>query len=70
MSDYETVNGSAIMAFLEQVKQKYLSSHTIHLILDGAGYHRSKDVKGKAVELGITLHYLPPYSPNLNPIER
>ena len=70
VSDYETVNGSTIMAFLEQVKQKYLSSHTIHLILDGAGYHRSKDVKGKAVELGITLHYLPPYSPNLNPIER
>jgi transposase len=70
VSEYETVNGSAIMAFLEQVKQKYLSSHTIHLILDGAGYHRSKDVKGKAVELGITLHYLPPYSPNLNPIER
>jgi transposase len=50
VSDYETVNGSAIMAFLEQVKQKYLSSHTIHLILDGAGYHRSKEVKGKAVE--------------------
>jgi transposase len=70
VSDYETVNGSTIMAFLEQVKQKYLSSHTIHLILDGAGYHRSKEVKGKAVELGITLHYLPPYSPNLNPIER
>jgi hypothetical protein len=38
------------MAFLEQVKQKYLSSHTIHLILGGAGYHRFKDVKGKAVE--------------------
>ena len=39
-------------------------------MLDGAGYHRSKEVKDKATELGITLHYLPPYSPNLNPIER
>jgi transposase len=24
----------------------------------------------KAKELNIKLHYLPPYSPNLNPIER
>ena len=42
----------------------------INLILDGAGYHRSEVVKSKAKEFGITLHYLPPYSPNLNPIER
>jgi transposase len=62
------VNSSTIKAFLEHVKQKYLSSHTIHLVLDGAGYHRSKEVKDKATELGITLHYPPPYSPNLNPI--
>jgi len=27
-------------------------------------------VKDKAKELNIKLHYLPPYSPNLNPIER
>jgi transposase len=68
--DYETVNGSTIMDFLEHVKQRYLSNNTLHLVLDGAGYHRSKEVKDKAAELGITLHYLPPYSPNLNPIER
>jgi len=37
---------------------------------DGAGYHRSQLVIDKAKEFGITLHYLPPYSPNLNPIER
>ena len=68
--DYDTVNGDTIKAFLRQVKQKYLSSNTIHSVLDGAGYYRSKEVKDKAAELGITLHYLPPYSPNLNPIER
>jgi transposase len=68
--DYETVNGSTITAFLEHVKQRYLSTHTIHQVLDGAGYHRFRQVKDKATELGITLHYLPPYRPNLNPIER
>ena len=48
------------MAFLKQVNQKYSLSNTIHLVLDGAGYHRSNEVKDKATELGITLHYFPP----------
>ncbi|MGT7579370.1 IS630 family transposase, partial [Escherichia coli] len=42
----------------------------IHVILDGAGYHRSQLVKDWAEVVNIRLHYLPPYSPNLNPIER
>ncbi|EMM4086084.1 IS630 family transposase, partial [Shigella flexneri] len=42
----------------------------IHVILDGAGYHRSQLVKDWAEVVNIQLHYLPPYSPNLNPIER
>ncbi len=42
----------------------------IHLILDGAAYHRSNAVKDKAKELNIELHYLPHYSQNFNPIER
>ena len=40
------------------------------MVLDGAGYHRSKEVVEAAEEVGIELHYFPPYSPNLNPIER
>jgi transposase len=39
-------------------------------VLDGADYHRKKEVVDKAKELGIVLHYLPSYSPNLNLIER
>ncbi|WP_028868487.1 IS630 family transposase, partial [Psychromonas arctica] len=50
--------------------EQYRTDLPIHLILDGAGYHRSEVVKIAAKELGIILHYLPPYSPNLNPIER
>ncbi|OOF30326.1 transposase, partial [Salinivibrio costicola] len=34
------------------------------------GYHRTDLVKDAAYVLNIELHYLPPYSPNLNPIER
>ena len=69
-AQYKTVNGDSIVDFLDKIKQYYSTQKTIHLVLDGAGYHRSNVVIDKAKELGITLHYLPPYSPNLNPIER
>ena len=40
------------------------------MVTDNAGYNRAKKVKRLAKELNIKLVYLPPYSPNLNPIER
>jgi len=67
---YDQVNGDTIQHFFEELRANDGSRKRIHLILDGAGYHRSIDVKDKAKELNIKLHYLPPYSPNLNPIER
>ncbi len=41
----------------------------ICLILDNFATHRAKRVREKAEELNIELIYLPPYSPDLNPIE-
>jgi transposase len=52
------------------VKDFYSNSEVINLILDGAGYHRSNEVKEAAKRFNIKLHYLPPYRPNLNPIKR
>lgn len=66
----KTVNGDAIIDFFSHIKEKYRDKSNINLVLDGAGYHRSQEVKDEAERLGITLHYLPAYSPNLNPIER
>jgi len=40
------------------------------LICDNAGYHKSKKVKEYLTDKKIELLFLPPYSPNLNPIER
>jgi transposase len=65
----KTVNGDAIIDFFTHIKEKYKDKNVINLVLDGAGYHRKKEVVDKAKELGIALHYLPAYSPNLNPIE-
>ena len=42
----------------------------ITLVLDNARYQRNATVQALATELGITLLYLPSYSPNLNLIER
>ena len=59
-----------IIAFLELIKQDYPQTRSITVILDNAAYNRAYDVVEKAEQLGITLKYLPPYSPNLNLIER
>ncbi|MGK7914886.1 MAG: transposase [Prochloraceae cyanobacterium] len=37
------------------------------LVEDNAGWHRSKKVE---IPLGITIEFLPPYSPELQPAER
>jgi transposase len=42
----------------------------ITLVLDNARYQRNAVVQALANQLGITLLYLPSYSPNLNLIER
>lgn len=69
-AQYETVNGKSIMKFMDQLRSKHKNRGNINLVLDGAGYHKSAVVKEKAEKLNIKLHILPPYSPNLNPIER
>jgi len=53
--------------FKKLVKQ---SSTPITVILDNAKYQKCKLVQNTAIELGIELLFLPPYSPNLNLIER
>jgi transposase len=42
----------------------------ITLVLDNARYQRCRFVQSIAVELGIELLFLPPYSPNLDKPEK
>jgi len=62
------VTADTIMSFLLQLRGIY--AKPIVLVLDNAKYQHCNAVKQKAEELGITLLFLPPYSPNLNIIER
>ena len=70
VSSYERIKSENIIHFFGKLRESYPLSHKLHIILDGAGYHRSDLVKNVAFVLNIELHYLPFYSPNLNPIER
>jgi transposase len=66
----ETVNSSAMCDLLSAIREKNSSVQRIFFILDNARYNHAKEVKLLAQQLKIELVYLPPYSPNLNPIER
>lgn len=69
--EYKTINEYNVSLFLNEIRKVYPDyNQKIHVILDGAGYHRSQLVKDWAEVVNIRLHYLLPYSPNLNPIER
>jgi transposase len=68
-AQYETINAESIVDFMGKICS-HDRSKTTHLILDQSGYHRAALVAKKAAMLNIKLHFLPPYSPNLNPIER
>ena len=40
------------------------------VILDNASFHKDEELYDLVREKGCTLIYLPPYSPDLNPIEK
>ena len=59
----------SIASFLDDIKNSNEAYQAIVVIIDNFSSHKSGLVRQKAKELGIYLVYLPPYSPNLNPIE-
>ncbi len=66
----EKVNADSIKSFLLKLRQSHSKLVKLHVVWDNAGYHKVEEVLHFANKLNIKLHYLPPYSPNLNPIER
>lgn len=59
------VNAESLKAFADQLCKVYSYASAIHLILDNAGYHKSKEFLKFIGTTKIKIHYLPPYSPNL-----
>lgn len=65
-----TLNAKQIIDFFKQVENAYSSKKQIHVFCDNASYHKNRSVFEFLKDSKIRLHFLPPYSPNLNPIER
>jgi transposase len=70
IKEYETLNQDSMADYLGQIRQAYPKAPQIHMIVDRGPYNISQKTKKTAKKYGIVLHFLPPYSPNLNPIER
>ena len=63
------ITATQVVELLDKLAYKY-AGLPIYLFLDNAKYQRCKLVQEHAKALGINLVFLPPYSPNLNLIER
>jgi len=64
----ETARAPDMAAFLELVRREN-SGAPIIPIMDNARIHKANLTRVRAEELGIVRTFLPPYSPDLQPIE-
>jgi transposase len=62
------MNRVAFQAYIEQVLVPTLRPGDT-VIMDNLPAHKGSDVRHAIEAAGATLHYLPPYSPDFNPIE-
>ena len=69
VSNETTINAEAIMELLKKLSARYPGLR-MTLVLDNARYQKCAAVAEVARSLRIELLFLPPYSPNLNLIER
>jgi transposase len=67
---FETINSDSVGVFLREIETAYPTAPCIHVFCDQASYHKSDQTRRLIQHSRIKLHFLPPYSPNLNPIER
>jgi transposase len=62
------MNSAAFAAYVEQVLAKEVRPGDV-VVLDNLSSHKTAAVRAAFARHGITYRYLPPYSPDLNPIE-
>lgn len=68
--DDATINAQTTITFFQKVENHYASKTKIIMIVDNARYYRNKLIAEYVKDSRIELLFLPPYSPNLNLIER
>lgn len=63
-----SVNGAVMTVFVRDVLRPHLRAGDA-VVLDNFSVHKTKAVQAEFRAAGVELYYLPPYSPDLNPIE-
>lgn len=63
------INGRSFRAYVEQVLLPTLQPGDI-VIMDNLGSHKGRVIRRILRAAGVKLLFLPPYSPDLNPIEQ
>ena len=63
------INGKSFLAYIEQFLVPTLSPGDI-VVMDNLGSHKRQAVRRLLRTVGAKLFFLPPYSPDLNPIEQ
>ena len=63
------INGRSFRAYVEQILVPTLRPGDI-VVMDNLGSHKSRAVRQAITATGARLWFLPPYSPDLNPIEQ
>ena len=61
-------NTTVFELYVEQVLVPELRKDMV-VVIDNASFHKSTKIKNLIEAVGAKLLYLPPYSPDLNPIE-
>lgn len=64
-------NASVFEDFMEQLLQhcgRWPEPKSV-MVMDNASFHHSEQIEKMCLDAGVKLVYLPPYSPDLNPIE-
>lgn len=59
-------NTEAMQKHLEEISRMVAENAHAALLMDGAGWHKAKELK---IPENITIIILPAYSPELNPVE-
>jgi transposase len=63
------INGETFLAYVEQILVPTLRPGDV-VVIDNLGSHKGKAVRRAIRATGAKLFFLPPYSPDLNPIEQ
>jgi transposase len=63
------INGEAFLAYVEQVLAPTLKPGDV-VVMDNLGSHKNRAIRNAIRAVGARLIFLPPYSPDLNPIEQ